>query len=192
MITYLPKNAGIRSLFEYLRFLFLHIAMQTLFFLFCFLFYNCRIRFFNLCDGCFAHRDTAVFVVSELYDDIIVCDVDDNSVETACRDDCIADCEVIQHCLQFFRSFFCGRIIKKYIIPNMMTSHIINIPVLMTPLFAVVVAKNIFFPPVIRRSLDTPIIIHNPYQMGKSFSDIFQKFHILFKTSAILLQVPFL
>ena len=105
MITYLPKNAGIRSLFEYLRFLFLHIAMQTLFFLFCFLFYNCRIRFFNLCDGCFAHRDTAVFVVSELYDDIIVCDVDDNSVETACRDDCIADCEVIQHCLQFFLLF---------------------------------------------------------------------------------------
>ena len=147
MITYLPKNAGIRSLFEYLRFLFLHIAMQTLFFLFCFLFYNCRIRFFNLCDGCFAHRDTAVFVVSELYDDIIVCDVDDNSVETACRDDCIADCEI---------------------------------------------KEIIFFPPVIRRSLDTPIIIHNPYQMGKSFSDIFQKFHILFKTSAILLQAPFL
>ena len=64
--------------------------------------FSCVRCFFYFCDSCFFHWDSAVFVVSELYDDIVVCDIDDYAVETACCDDCIADCEVIQHCLQFF------------------------------------------------------------------------------------------
>ena len=63
------------------------------------------LRLFNLHDRRFLHRDTAVFVVSELYDDIVICDIDDYAVETACRYDCISDCKVIQHCLQFFLLF---------------------------------------------------------------------------------------
>ena len=78
-----------------------YIPRSCLFFLLCFLFNDCCFRFFNLCDRCFAHRDTAVFVVSELYDDIVICDIDDYAVETACRYDCISDCKVLNFLFRF-------------------------------------------------------------------------------------------
>ena len=56
------KDAGTHPFLNTCAF---YIPRSCLFFLLCFLFNDCCFRFFNLCDRCFAHRDTAVFVVSD-------------------------------------------------------------------------------------------------------------------------------
>ena len=72
----------------------------------------------------------------------------------------------------------------------MMTSHIINIPVLITPLFAaVVVAKNIFFPPVIREYI--PFFRHTYHntQSGTDGQVLFRIFSKDFILSRLLFVV---
>ena len=50
------------------------------------------LRLFNLHDRRLLHRDTAVLVASELYDNSIICDVDDCAVETACSQNSVSCC----------------------------------------------------------------------------------------------------
>ena len=73
----------------------------------------------------------------------------------------------------------------------MMTSHIINIPVLITPLFAaVVVAKNIFFPPVIREYI---LFFRHTYHNTQSGTDgqvFFRYFPYFPKISYITIPTP--
>ena len=73
----------------------------------------------------------------------------------------------------------------------MMTSHIINIPVLITPPFAaVVVAKNIFFPPVIREYI--PFFRHTYHntQSGTDGQVFFGYFPYFPKISYITIPTP--
>ena len=59
-----------------------------------FLFSRC---FLNLCDCCFLHRDSTVLIITKLYDKIIICNVDDYSVETACCKYGITDFHLCDH-----------------------------------------------------------------------------------------------
>jgi len=49
-----------------------------------------RIRLLNLLDGGFLHRDAAVLIVAELYDHVLVRDINDDAVETARRQYAVA------------------------------------------------------------------------------------------------------
>ena len=56
----------------------IHLSAPVLFsFLFC-------VRLFYLYDCCLIHWDTTVFVITELNDHSILCDVDDNTIKTTC------------------------------------------------------------------------------------------------------------
>ena len=57
----------------------------------------CFFLFFYLGDGSFFHRDTAVSVVTELYDNILFGDVDDDTVKTAGGYNCIANFHLVDH-----------------------------------------------------------------------------------------------
>ena len=49
------------------------------------------LRLLNLYDSCLLHRDTAVLVVTELYDYNVICDIENNSIETACCENAVAN-----------------------------------------------------------------------------------------------------
>ena len=78
-------------------FRFFYLSLKFVLFLLCI----CRcfcISLFHLYDRALLHRNTAVFVVAELNDNGIICDVDDDSVEAAGGQNAISDLQSRKHC----------------------------------------------------------------------------------------------
>src|SRR5699024_3766127 len=61
--------------------------------LFCF---TCT-RLFYLHDSSLLHRNTTVFIISELYDHIFFCDIDHYSVKSTCRQNSISNFHISDH-----------------------------------------------------------------------------------------------
>ena len=72
------------------------------------------VRFLNLLDRCLFHRNTAVFVVAKLYDNIFVSDIDHDAIKSTGSQNAVTNLYRIDKRW--------GRIIKKYMIPNQNTT----------------------------------------------------------------------
>lgn len=95
------------------------------------MFFMMQILLFYVCNCSFLHWNTTVFVVSELYDNGIIYNINNCSIETGCSKNGVSHSYFGKHQIFFFCSFFCGRIIRKYINPKITTSQIIipNMPI---------------------------------------------------------------